>query len=80
MVEKLYAPWSLATVKALKRRQADPNKHAYTCEWHSDTTLIPTHDGWICVINGCDYTQNWALKYDTIIERLQPSDGSRNNS
>lgn len=68
MVEKSYAPWSVKQVYALKARQKDIKLHAYTCGWHSDTVLIPTYYGWVCAINGCDYTQNWALKGDTEYE------------
>ena len=64
MVRKIYTPWDLDTVKALKLRQADDTKHAYTCEDHSSVKLVPIYSGWVCIIPSCDYTQNWALDID----------------
>jgi hypothetical protein len=64
MVDKVYTPWDLATVKALKVRQADDTKHAYTCDIHSEVKLIPTYSGWVCIISNCDYNQDWALEVD----------------
>lgn len=60
------APWNMQQVFALAEHQMDPNIHPYTCHIHTTAPLIPTNDGWVCVVTGCLYSQDWAHRMDTI--------------
>lgn len=60
------APWAPEHVAALRRHQADPRFHPYTCEnrgdgkHYEDGLLVPTAEGWVCP--WCSYTQAWAWR------------------
>jgi hypothetical protein len=58
-----FAPWTKEQVDALNRRQQRDDLHAYTCGEHSNTPLVATVHGWICIY--CDYSQTWAHLEDT---------------
>jgi hypothetical protein len=52
-------PWDKDTIDRLNKEQKRTDRHPYTCEFHSDHSLIATEKGWICPVAGCDYKQNW---------------------
>ena len=51
-------PWSDEIVRELNRYQKERKYHPYTCDKGHD--LIATTNGWVCSVDGCKYTQNWA--------------------
>lgn len=65
---RLEAPWTTGEVLALIKYQTSSQFHPYTCPNHESllfpyrgsVRLIPTYDGWVCSIDTCGYTQNWA--------------------
>lgn len=62
----LNAPWSREVVEALWIRQADPNRHPYTCPYHGGAPLVPEYGGWRCRDENCDYRQEWAYLADVV--------------
>lgn len=71
------APFDGKTVKALNRYQYGLKFHPYTCGNDAfvhpagNRTLVATKAGWVCPIDGCGYTQDWA--HETSVA-LAPSD------
>lgn len=72
---KIYAPFTPPEVVELNRYQhsfwhpftcGNPNRNdanhtEYAITHGGDNgTLIATRDGWVCPVDGCGYTQNWA--------------------
>ena len=57
------APWSDEQIQALAAWQADPTKHAYTCETSEHGPLTVTRDALVCETAGCGYRQTWALDH-----------------
>lgn len=74
MSEKLRAPWDRATVEALNRYQFAGVMHHYTCarDTHQKVVLVATKGGWVCPIEACDYTQDWAHAFSTDPELTEP--------
>lgn len=71
--------WTDDQVRSLDAWQMNDNVHPFTCphrEHHdNDGRLMPTNDGWVCMIPRndqdqapCDYTQNWAHDFMFIPE------------
>ncbi len=52
------APFSSDQVLSLKEHQKCQHIHPFTCG-DCGAILEPTTDGWICPVDGCEYTQNW---------------------
>jgi len=57
------APWTTAQIENLRKRQAEPTLHSYTCD-DCGNDLYPTEQGWECYTDGCNYTQDWAHTSD----------------
>lgn len=60
-MKKTYAPWTVAQVKILTKRQEDNNK--YICVF-CDFILEPTIYGWTCREHGL--VQKWAHYIDLV--------------
>ncbi len=64
---RVQAPFTVAQVVALNRRQGDGRFHAFTCANRGDGThageglLVATTAGWVCPY--CRYTQGWAWAF-----------------
>lgn len=60
----IQAPWSAQQVEQLNRYQREGWFHPYTCgrRGFHDANLVATSGGWYCPVEGCDYTQDWALE------------------
>lgn len=63
------APWNEEQIAALKLRQSRLDIHPYTCVEHFWKPLTPTHKGWVCTVEFCNYTQDWALATDAPKEK-----------
>ncbi len=61
-IPTIEAPWTDENVAALNRQQNDARFHPYTCGNNSNHILEATKNGWICPVEGCDYTQSWSLQ------------------
>lgn len=72
MGDRLMAPFSDEVVWRLARFQATGYMHPFTCGRRgehfrlNEGLLIPTNAGWICPVDSCGYTQDWA--YDFMID------------
>jgi hypothetical protein len=82
MLEKIKAPWTPETVKALNDFQHSGEWHPFTCggsnrdKSHLDGegVLAATEYGWVCPY--CDYEQDWAYLFMTRpIRRRQSKNG-----
>jgi hypothetical protein len=57
------APWTAEQVENLRKRQAEPTMHSYTCG-DCGNDMYPTEHGWECYTDGCNSTQDWAHTSD----------------
>lgn len=68
-LEKVNAPWTFEQVAKLNEAQFEyaHRIHPFTCGKHhyleSHPVLVATRDGWVCPIETCLYTQNWAWSF-----------------
>jgi len=72
-IDKVYAPFTAEQVQHLNAFQADGLMHPFTCPkaarpdedpYHSvESVLVATTDGWVCPVDGCTYTQDWAHSF-----------------
>ena len=72
---QVIAPWTDEQVLNLLRWQSCPWVHPFTCAKEhklGGVRLLPTNEGWVCSIQTCDYTQNWA--HDHMTDQLPPED------
>lgn len=59
----LVAPFTPGQVAELNRWQTCGWVHEFTCGGPHpgiSVALIATGAGWVCPVNGCDFTQDWA--------------------
>ena len=63
----IHPPWDQETVNGLNRWQSRGVFHPFTCENGHD--LVATPDGWVCWIETCGYTQDWAWAFMVIPDR-----------
>jgi hypothetical protein len=64
---KTYAPFTVEQVNHLNGFQGDGWIHPFTCpnEHPDKSDLVATTAGWVCPVEGCDYTQDWAHTHMT---------------
>lgn len=63
MTEKIHPPWTPAQVAALTGFQYSGSLHPFTCpneEHDQEFLLVATKAGWVCSVEWCTYTQDWA--------------------
>jgi len=63
MADPVVAPFTEAQVAALNRWQTDRRAHPFTCgneDHEAHVRLIATTEGWVCGVQTCGYTQDWA--------------------
>lgn len=62
MSEIVRSPWTNLQVYNLNRWQS--HGPAFTCgerdDHQTNGTLVATTEGWVCMEEGCTYTQDWA--------------------
>lgn len=59
---KIQAPFSPERVAALNRYQTRGKFHPFTCpnEHVGEAVLLATREGFVCPVEGCEYSQDWA--------------------
>lgn len=83
-MDAIVAPWSERQVQALNEFQHSGLWHPFTCgrrsehpgQWpHQDEGILTaTAQGWVCPVQECEYTQNWAydmMADERFLEQLQ---------
>jgi hypothetical protein len=63
------APWDAEVIEALTTYQGLWWVHPYTCVDSTHPNLVPTPDGWICVM--CEFDQDWAFSGSVKIGEIQ---------
>lgn len=74
-LHRLETPWQPDQVMALNRFQNSGVVHPFTCPQHSDEPLVATTKGWVCMVEGCSYMQNWAWK-EMLVDPRAPIAGN----
>ncbi len=63
MSDIITAPFTDDQVRVLNRYQREGLMHPFTCPSDKHVMrlmLVATRDGWKCLLQDCDYTQDWA--------------------
>lgn len=65
LVRDAFAPFTPEQVERLRKRQAHPDLHPYTCAAHGGRGVLePGMDGMVCPVPGCGYRQTWVHAVD----------------
>jgi hypothetical protein len=64
------APFTKVQINHLWDYQLSGRMHPFTCgkrdnHPENEGILVPTFDGWVCPVDGCGYTQDWAHEFMT---------------